>query len=136
MEDNVETFAATAPIGFGLVVGRTAPHQLTVQAGGADPVGISLSDALIASRGGYTQYDAVSVMTRGRVWCQAADPTAAMEDGIYAFYDPATGKVAMAGTQIPNAVFRGKAVAVYDITYTTTTNIVEVELHYPLAVGP
>jgi hypothetical protein len=139
MDDNVDTFACfSVPIPFGVVVGRTAPHLLTVQPGGADPVGISLHDHTVASRGSYTEFDAVSTLTRGRAWCKviAAD-AAAIEDGIYVTFDPATGEVGSAtGTPLPNAVFRTKAIDVYDITYTTTTPIALVEMHYPLAVGP
>src|SRR6187399_3121255 len=73
MDDNVDTFACgVAPIGFGLVVTRTASGLLTVLAGGPAPLlaGVALHDHIIAAKGGYTQYDAVSVMNRGKVWCQ------------------------------------------------------------------
>ena len=141
MDDNVDTFACAVPtgFGFGIVVGRTAPHLKTIHIGGTDPVGISLHDHLIASRGQYMQYDAVSVMTRGRGWCQVLDADAsAVDDGVYVTFDAATGQVgSVTGTKLPAAVFRSKAVAVYDITYTNTTNIALVELHYPFAVpGP
>ena len=139
MDDNVDTFACGAGllIGFGLVVGRTAPALLTVQAGGPTPVGISLHDHIIGSRNSYVQYDAVSVMNRGKVWCQVADPTNIL-DGVYVQYEATTGKV-QAGTgagfnALPKAIFRSSAIAVYDITYTTTTNIALVELHYGLSV--
>jgi hypothetical protein len=137
MEDYVETFAANGPIGFGLVVGRTAPHLLTVQVGGANPVGVSLHDHTVASRGGYLQYDAVSVMSQGAVWCQVTPADASsVDDGIYVFADPATGMVGTAtGAALPKAVFRSKAIDVYDITYTTTTKIALVQLSYGLAVG-
>jgi hypothetical protein len=136
MDDNVDTFAASADIGFGVAVCRTAPHELTItQGGAADIVGIALHDHLTASRGQYMQGDAVSVLTRGRAWCHVTPADAsAVEDGIYVMYDPATGMVGIAGTAIPNAVFRSKAIDVYDITYTTTTPIALVEMHYPLAV--
>ena len=141
MDDNVDTFACGVdPFGFGLVVSRTAPHLLTVMMGGANPVGIALHDHLIGSRLQYHQYDAVSVLTRGRAWCQVAPGAEApIDDGIYVGFDPATGMVnSTGGTALPNAVFRSKAIAVYDITYTLTTNIALVEMHYPLAVpaGP
>ena len=137
MEDYVETFAAAGNIGFGLVVGRTAPHLLTIQAGGANPVGVSLHDHTVASRGQYMQYDAVSVMSQGAVWCQVTPADAgAVDDGIYVFADPATGMVGtITGAALPKAVFRSKAIDVYDITYTTTTKIALVQLSYGLAVG-
>ena len=140
-EDQVDTFACSdRPIPFGVVVGRTAPHLLTIMPGGPDLVGVALHDHIIASRGGYTQFDAVSVMTRGRVWCQVTDDAGAdaIDDGIYVMYDPTNGFVSStAGTVVPNAVFKGKAIDVYDITYTATTKIALVELHYPFAVaGP
>jgi len=135
MDDNVDTFACAAnPIGFGLVVGRTAPFVLTIQPGGTAPVGISLHDHIIASRGGYAQYDAVSVMNRGKVWCQCSAATN-VEDGTYVRFDPATGQVNTTGTILSNAVFRSKAISVYDITYTTTTLIALVEMHYGLAIN-
>jgi hypothetical protein len=136
-EDQVATFAAASNIGFGLVVGRTAAHLLTVQVGGANPVGISLHDHLVASRGTYTQYDAVSVLEKGKAWCQVTPADAsAVDDGIYVFADPATGMVGtLTGAALPKAIFRSKAIDVYDITYTTTTKIALVELAYGLAVG-
>lgn len=138
MEDYVETFAANANIGFGLVVGRTAPASLTVQVGGATPVGISLHDHTVASRGGYTQYDAVSVMSQGAVWCQVGTDPANIVDGAYVAYETATGKVVFTptgNTVLPKAVFRSAPIDVYDINYVTTTKIALVQLSYGLAVG-
>lgn len=138
MDDNVDTFACGAtPFGFGLVVGRTAAAALTVQAGGATPVGVSLHDHLIGSRNSYVQYDAVSVMNRGKVWCQVGTDTANIVDGAYVAFETATGKVVFTptgNTVLPKAIFRSAPIAVYDITYTTTTNIALVELHYGLSV--
>lgn len=136
-EDQVATFAASAAIGFGLVVSRTAPHLKTILVGGPTVVGVALHDHTVASRGGYMQYDAVSVMEKGKVWCQVTPGDAsAVDDGIYVFADPATGMVGtITGAQLPNAVFRSKAVDVYDITYTTTTKVALVELHYGLAIS-
>ncbi len=136
-EDQVATFAAAGNIGFGLVVGRTAPHLLSIQVGGANPVGIALHDHTVASRGGYMQYDAVSVLEKGKAWCQVTPADAAnVDDGIYVFADPVTGMVGtLTGAALPKAIFRSKAIDVYDITYTTTTKIALVELAYGLAVG-
>jgi hypothetical protein len=136
-EDQVATFAANAAIGFGLVCSRTAAAALTVVAGGTIPIGVSLHDHTIASRGGYMQYDAVSILEKGKAWCQVADPVNVV-DGAYVAFD-ATGKVQFttgAGfTVLPKAVFRSAAIDVYDITYSTTTKVALVELNYGLAVG-
>jgi len=138
MDDNVDTFAALSAFGFGLVVSRSATGLKTVIAGGPAPlvVGVSLHDHIIGSRNGYIQYDAVSVMNRGKVWCQVAADTANIVDGAAVAYEAATGKVQFTPTGmvvLPHAVFRSAAIAVYDINYTTTTNIALVELHYGLA---
>ena len=138
MEDYVETFAANANIGFELVVGRTAPALLTIQAGGPTPVGVSLHDHTVASRGGYVQYDAVSVMSQGAVWCQVGADASNIADGAYVAYETATGKVVFTptgNTVLPKAVFRSAAIDVYDINYVTTTKIALVQLSYGLAVG-
>jgi len=134
-EDQVATFAANAAIGFGLVCSRTAAGALTIVAGGALPIGVSLQDHTIASRGGYTQYDAVSILEKGKAWMLVKDATN-VDDGVYVNFDPATGQAtAGTGTVLPKAVFRSKAISVYDITYTTTTLVALVELSYGLAVG-
>jgi hypothetical protein len=117
-----------------------APFDLKVQAGGAAMVGIALHDHIIGSRGGYIQYDAVSVLTRGRVWAKVSD-AANVEDGVYVAYDPATGEVTAggaAGTKLLNAVFRSKAVALPDVNEVVwgdgaLTLGAVVELHYPFA---
>jgi hypothetical protein len=138
MDDNVDTFAAAAPIPVGVVVSRVAPADMKVQAGGAAMVGIALHDHIIGSRGGYLQYDAVSVLTRGRVWAKVSDATN-VEDGTYVHYDPATGMVAAGtGTKLINAVFRSKAVPLPDVNQVvwgdgTSPLGAIVELHYPFA---
>lgn len=137
MDDNVDTFAAGGIIGFGLVVSRTVAAGKIIAAGGAIPVGVSLHDHIIGSRNSYIQYDAVSIMNRGKVWCQVGTDTANIVDGAYVAYETATGKVVFTptgNTVLPKAVFRSAPIAVYDITYSTTTNIALVELHYGLSV--
>ncbi len=137
-EDNVATYAASDFIGFGLVVGRTAHGAKTIAVGGTMPVGISVHDHIIGSRNSYIKYDAVSVMDRGKVWVQVDDATN-IEDGVYVSYDPATGICTAGGvgggTLLPNAIFRGQAIEVMDITYEIATNIALVELHFGLAVS-
>ena len=109
MNDNVDTFAAAAPIPFGVAVGRVAPFDMKVQAGGTAFVGVAIHDHIIGSRGGYLQYDAVSVLTRGRCWVRLNDPLN-VADGVYAHFDPATGEFYAAaggpGIKMINAVFR------------------------------
>jgi len=137
MDDNVETWACGATaIGFGLVVGRTGAGLMTVAPGTALKVGISLHDHVIASRGGYTQYDAVSVLTRGRVWCQLATDATGVVDGAAVMYETATGKVNVAGTTgfvaLTNAIFRSAPASVFDMLGGTAVSIAIVEMHYPL----
>lgn len=137
MDDNVDTFAAAAPIPVGVVVSRTAAFAQTIQAGGTTQVGISLHDHTIGSRGGYIQYDAVSVLTRGRVWAKLSSATN-VDDGVYVHYNPADGTCAATGTKLMNAVFRSKAASLPDATQVVwgtgvTTLAAVVELHYPLA---
>src|SRR3954464_13846056 len=137
MDDNVDTFAAAAPIPVGVVVSRVAPADMKVQAGGAAMVGIALHDHIIGSRGGYLQYDAVSVLTRGRVWAKVSSATN-VADGVYVHYDPATGEVGTTGTKLVNAVFRSAAVSLPDVNEVVwgdglTSLGAIVELHYPLA---
>lgn len=137
MDDNVDTFAAAAPIPFGVVVSRVAPFDQKVQAGGAAFVGIAIHDHVIGSRGGYLQYDAVSTLTRGRCWAKVKDATN-VDDGVYVHYDPATGEVGTTGTKLLNAVFRSKAVSLPDVNEVVwgDGNLslgAVVELHYPLA---
>jgi hypothetical protein len=137
MDDNVDTFAASAPIPIGVVVSRTAAFAQTVQAGGTAQVGIALHDHTIGSRGGYIQYDAVSVLTRGRVWAKLSSATN-VDDGVYVHYNPVDGVCAASGTKLLNAVFRSKAASLPDATQAVwgtgvTTLAAVVELHYPLA---
>jgi hypothetical protein len=137
MDDNVDTFAAAAPIPVGVVVSRVAPFDLKVQAGGTAMVGIALHDHTIGSRGGYIQYDAVSVLTRGRCWVRLSSATN-VDDGVYVHYNPADGTCAATGTKLLNAVFRSKAASLPDASQVVwgsgvTTLGAVVELHYPLA---
>lgn len=136
MDDNVDTFACGATaIGFGLVVSRTAAGAMTVAPGLATlHVGVALHDHLIASRGGYTQYDAVSVLTRGRAWCVLSDTTGVV-DGAAVMVETTTGKVNQAGTTgftaLTNAVFRSAPASVFDMLGGAAVNVAVVELHYP-----
>src|SRR5215472_9713291 len=128
---NVDTFACgTNPVGFGVVVSRTAAAALTVQVGGALPVGITVHDHLIASRGGYTQYDAVSVISRGRVWALCDATLTGIADGAAVYYVAATGAVSATSagnTAIPRAVFRSAPASVFNLHGGAATNVAVVE---------
>lgn len=133
---NVDTFAANTAIGFGLIVSRTAAAALTVTPGGtANFVGISLHDHLIASRGGYNQYDAVSVMSRGRAWCLVTGATTGLTDGAPVYVTPTGGVSAIAtgNTLLIHAVFRSAPAAIFDVLGGASVNVAVVELHYPFA---
>jgi len=136
MDDNVDTFACGATaIGFGLVVSRTVAAGMTVAPGGTAPLalGIALHDHVIASRGGYTQYDAVSVLRRGRAWCVVDDGTGVV-DGAGVFFTTATGKVNTVGTNVAlaNAVFRSPPASVFDLLGGAAVLVAVVEMHYPM----
>lgn len=124
--DRVESRPAAGNIGFGCVCGVNADGAVVAGAGN-NIAGISLHSHTIRDQ--YTQYDMVSTMTRGLVWCQVADGQAVTDRGAVQFN--ATGQVGdAAGTAYPNAVFRGEA-------YTRNDGIVLacVELHSPTATG-
>lgn len=135
MEDNVDTFAANAPIPFGVVISRVSANSLKTAPGGTDVVGVAIHDHLIASRGGYLQFDAVSTLTRGRVWARLSAKTG-VKDGVAACYDPATGMFAVSGTALLGAVFRSNGVDLPDVDEVvwgdgTLISSAVVELHHP-----
>jgi hypothetical protein len=134
MEDQVDTWAAAGAIPFGVVVTKVSAQEIQCQAGVAGTaIGISLHDHLVAVYGGYLQYQAVSVMTRGRVWAAVDDAGAGIKNGVPVNYNPLTGKVTAAtGTALTNAVFRTTVQQSYNILDGSTINIADVELHYPL----
>jgi len=136
MDDNVESWACgAAPIGFGLICGRTATGAMTIIPGGPAPllIGASIHDHVIASRGGYTQYDAVSILTRGRVWC-VVDVATGVADGAPVFYSAATGAVNNTNTNVAlvNAVFRSGVASVFALLGGAPATVAIVEMHYPL----
>ena len=134
MDDNVDTFAASAAINVGIAVQRTAAGAITVKAGAASAalfVGVSLHDHVIGYTGNYRQYDAVSTLTRGRVWVAVDDPTAIV-DGAACKVTAATGAFNTTGTiAITNAVFRSGPIDLLNVDWTTFTKGAVVELHYP-----
>lgn len=144
MDDNVDTFAANSAIPFGVVVGRTGAGLKTIGAGGSAVVGIAIHDHTVGSRQTYTQYDAVSVLTRGRVWARVSSgDQAACADGVVCNYRTADGTVTPSAVAagivaLPHAVFRSAAVQLPDteqVVWGTgvLTWAAVVEMHYPLA---
>ena len=123
--DTVETMAAETVIPFGVVVTvGTKPSQAKL--GGAVAVGVALHTHTKAIGKGYDKFDAVSVLTRGLVWCKVKGEEAVTERGKVQF-NPATGEVSnTAGTALQNAVFRSGVV-----TTKEGVKIALVELHAP-----
>lgn len=133
MDDNVDTFACGASnVNLGVAVKRTAASALTVTNGGdaALCVGIALHDHIVGFYGSYRQYDAVSVLTRGRAWV-AVSSGAGVADGVIAKADASTGQFNTTGVPVPNAVFRSAAIALLNVDGVTTTLGAVVELHSP-----
>lgn len=134
MDDNVDTFACgSANVDVGVAVQRTAAAALTCKNGASATlgVGVSLHDHIIGYYGSYRQYDAISVLTRGRAWVALADGTG-VADGVAAKADPTTGKFSTTGTlAVTNAVFRSGPINLLNIDGVTTTLGAIVELHYP-----
>jgi hypothetical protein len=141
MFDNVDSFACGATsIPFGVVVSSNPANGIIIRPGGTVPNvrGISLHDHLVGSRGHYWEYDAVSTLTRGRVWAKikAGEAITNMRDGLAVFYDTATGEITATGTRLPNAVFRSNAIALPDAAQVVwATGAMQysaiVELHHP-----
>lgn len=139
MDDNVESWPAGAECDFGTVVTKgissAGTGALVVSSGGAGAVaGIAVHDHIAATYGHYIAGSAVSVMTRGRIWCAVDGAGAGIAEGVPACFNPAVGngKVNSTGTAIPHAVFRGVMTGFYSYIDGTTVNIAEIELHYPL----
>ena len=133
---DVNTFACDVnPIPFGVVVGRTAANSMKVGVGGTMPVGLSIHDHLIASRGQYNQYDAVSVLTRGRAWALLDATTTGVLDGAPVYFVPATGAAsatATGNTAIPRAIFRSPPASVFNLLGGAAVNVAVIEFNYPM----
>lgn len=113
--DDMFTDKATVPCGaapqpFGTVVATVTGTGVSALPVGTNIIeGIAIHDHRFAGRltypvqDGYVQYDAISVMRRGRIWARASG--ACTKDAV-AKYDPATGIFADAGTAtLPQAKF-------------------------------
>lgn len=123
--DTVESFAAETAIPIGAVVTAGAKAN-QVKVGGTVAVGVALHTHTIAIGSGYQQYDSVSVLTRGLVWCTVKGDGTVTDRGAVKF-DPATGQVSdTASTELPNAVFRSGVMATAKYG-----KIALVELHAP-----
>src|SRR5262249_12388614 len=122
-------------LGVGIAVQRTAAGAITCKAGaGAGPtlaLGIALHDHIIGYFCGYRQYDAVSVLPRGRAWVALADGTGGV-DRAAAKADGTTGQFSTTGSvAVQNAVFRSGPVNLLNVDGVTTTLAAIVELHFP-----
>jgi hypothetical protein len=137
-ENTIESWPAGAECDFGCAVTKgtsaNGTGALVVVNGGAGAVaGIAVHDHIVATYGHYVTGMAVSVMTRGRIWCAVDGVGTGIAEGVPVNFNPATGKVlAAAGTAVPHAVFRGVMTGYYSYVDGTTTNIAEIELHYPM----
>lgn len=142
MFDHVETLAAQNSIGFGVLVGFDGTGAVIPV--GSVPAGIALHDPIYANRmispfvagatvisAAYLQYDAVSVLRRGKAWAVAGGTCT---DGAVAKYTAATGIFSDAGAvTLPNAVFRSKDYSWPGILPgDATQRVVLVELHSPM----
>ena len=144
LADSGFTDKVTIPAGtthqFGTVVAAVNSTGRSVMPVGSNIVqGVALHDHNLAGRflpdvanasDRYVQYDAISVIRRGRVWARASG--ACTKDAV-AKYDPATGIFADAGSAtLKNAKFLTGNLTIVGITAGDPTSIiVMVELHDP-----
>jgi hypothetical protein len=133
--DKVTVPCGAAPQPFGTVVASVPATGVSVLPIAANSIeGIAIHEHQIASKrvGGdtYTQYDAISVMRRGRIWARASG--ACTKDAV-AKFDPATGIFADSGSAtLVNAKFLNANLTVVAIAPgEATSQIVLVELHSP-----
>jgi hypothetical protein len=142
--DSMFTDKVTVPAGnfnhkFGTAVGIVPATGVSVLPVGTTPVGIAIHDhnksGGYVTQDGYVQYDAMAVMSRGRIWAAAGG--ACTKEGP-ARYDPATGVFSDAGTAIfPGARFKSSAVTVVGIMPgDAAQSIVIVELGHPTIGAP
>jgi hypothetical protein len=139
--DAMFTDKVTVPCGattqpFGTAVASVAATGVSVLPIGANVIeGIAIHEQQLGSRrgtvDGYVQYDAISVMRRGRIWARASG--ACTKDAV-AKYDAATGIFADAGAAtLPNARFLSANLTIPAVQAGTDTShqVVLVELHAP-----
>lgn len=134
VDDTVDTFACgSAAVDVGVAVQRTAAGALTCKNGASATlgVGVALHDHIIGYYGSYRQYDAVSVLTRGRAWVAVSDATGVV-DGAACKASATTGQFSTTGAvAVTNAVFRSAAISLLNVDGVTTTLGAVVELHNP-----
>lgn len=133
--DKVTVANGTAPTPFGALVATVAATGRSVLPIGANPIsGIAVHDHNIGggrtSQDTYVQYDAISVMARGRIWARASG--VCTKDAV-AKYDAATGVFADAGlATLTNAKFlSGNLTIIGVVAGDASSQIVLVELHNP-----
>ncbi|QDP46001.1 MAG: hypothetical protein Unbinned4052contig1001_1 [Prokaryotic dsDNA virus sp.] len=123
--DRVESFPAAADVRFGHVVGVDADGAV-IEGAATRIAGVALHTHTKVDN--YAQYDDVSVMTRGLVWCVVVDAGSVTDGGAVEFNAAGEVQDASAGTAYPNAVFRSGAETMGDGTV-----LALVELHSPTA---
>lgn len=133
--DKITVANGTAPTPFGTVVATVAATGRSVLPISTNPIaGVAIHDHNLSggriSQDTYVQYDAISVMARGRIWARASG-TCTKE--AVAKFDPATGIFADAGTAtLANAKFLSSNITVIGITPgDASSQMVLVELHNP-----
>lgn len=137
--DKVVVPCGAAPQPFGTVVAYVEATGVSVLPVGTNPVaGVSIMDHQVGGRrtnagtqqSQNVQYDAISVMRRGRIWGRAS---AACTKGAVAKFDPATGMFTDAGTAtLAQAKFLTANISIPGmLTTDTAESVVLVELHSP-----
>lgn len=138
--DKIVVPCGASPTPFGSVVAYVTATGISALPIGTNPVaGIAIMDHQVAGRRtatgaqqtGYVQYDAMSVMRRGRIWARASG--ACTKDAV-AKYDPATGLFADAGTgTLANAKFMSANLSIPGLLSGDAAEIIVlVELHSPV----
>lgn len=140
LADDGFTDKITIPCGatthaFGTVVATVAATGRSVMPIGTNVLqGIAIHDHTLSGRhpfqDTYVQYDAVSVLARGRIWARASGTCT--KDAV-AKYDPATGLFADAGSATyPQARFlTGNVTVIGVLASDASSQMVMVELHNP-----
>lgn len=134
--DKLTVACGPSPQPFGTVVGTNPTTGRSVLPVGTNPIGVALHDHNVGGRAeggdGYTQYDRMGVIQRGRVWGLA---NGACTIGAPAKYDPATGAFSDAGTAtFPKARFLSATITVPGFgAGALAAQAVMVELHNPTA---
>lgn len=143
MDDNVDSHPSSNEIPFGRICAFQGANSNIVGLGPValiGPVaGIALHDHVVGAYGnGYRQYDAVSVLTRGRAWCEVAAGAVqvAMNNPVSFITSDGTVTGGTVGTAaLPNAVFKSGIITIPPLFPSLTIGAMQialVELHYGL----